>query len=705
MKKLLFNLVWAAAGMLAFLLIFEQRIAVPAYLQVAGRLHPALLHFPIALNVLYLLWVLRRPGDQENGKTLLLLTAASSVFTALAGLLLSRESGYDAESIAAHKWSGAALAFFNLLWYVFYDKIRTRQQMLLAVLAGGITLLTGHWGGEITHGKDYLSAPLAPTTVNAAPTADFEAMEVFAHLVEPILRQKCYSCHNEQKAKGGLVMSNREALQKGGKNGPLWQPQSGKSLLLDRLHLPLEHKEHMPPAGKPQLSEVEKSILRRWIQGGAAFDQKVASLPENDSLRILVQGSLQQQTMEQFHFPAASEQLVRQLNTQNLVVRQQAVGSPALQADFYGAQLFQAGQLQALLKAKQQLVGLNLNKMPLRDADLPVVAQFTELRQLNLAFTQISSAGLAALAPLKALRKLSLSGTAVDVGMLPALQQLPALKQVQVWNTALTAADIAALKGQLPGIQFEPGYQNDTVLLRLPAPQVLNENQFLREPELLRIKNFVSGASVRYSLDGSEPDSLQSPLYTPELKISKGGPVKLKAFKAGWASSAVTEAYFFSAHQQPDSIWNLLPPEPDYRHVKARKLLDLKRGDKDNFRSGEWQAYRYGPMETMMQFNTPMPLSGITISYLLGIGSYIMPPQSVEVWGGEQPGNLRLLGKLTPQQPEQVKPNANAALELKFAQTSVRYVKIKANPVAKLPKWHPGKGDVGWFFVDEVVVF
>lgn len=705
MRKLLFNIVWAAAFMLAFLLLFEQRIVVPAYLQVAGRLHPALLHFPIALNLLYLLWILRRPGEQDNGKTLLLLTCASAVFTALAGLLLSRENGYDAAAIATHKWSGAALAFFNVLWYAFYDKIKRGQHIFLAVLAGGTTLLTGHWGGEITHGKAYLTAPLQSAETSTTPLVALEEMEVFAHLVEPILRQKCYACHNDNKAKGQLNMSTLAGLQKGGKNGPLWNTETSQSLMLDRLHLPLAHKEHMPPAGKPQLSESEKHILRLWIQRGAPFEQKIAALPENDSLRILAQGKPQQAPAEVFHFPAASEQLVRQLNTQNLVLRQQAVGSPALQADFYGAQLFHAEQLKTLLKVKEQLVGLNLNKIPLRDAELPVIAQFTELRQLNLSFTQISSAGLAALAPLKALRQLSLSGTAVDAGILPALQQMPALKQVQVWNTALTDSDMAALKGQLPGVQFERGYQNDTALLRLPAPQVLNENQFVKEPELLRIKNFVGSAAVRYTLDGSEPDSLQSPLYTPELKISKGGPVKLKAFKPGWASSATTETYFFSAGIRPDSIWNLKLPEPDYRNVKAAKLLDLKRGVKDNFRSGEWQAYRYGPMETMLQFRQPTLVSGINLSYLLGIGSYIMPPQSVEIWGGEGPDQLRLLGKLLPKQPEQILPNANMALEVKFEQTQVRYLKIKAHPVAKLPKWHPGKGDVGWLFVDEVVVF
>lgn len=42
--------------------------------------------------------------------------------------------------------------------------------------------------------------------------------------------------------------------------------------------------------------------------------------------------------------------------------------------------------------------------------------------------------------------------------------------------------------------------------------------------------------------------------------------------------------------------------------------------------------------------------------------------------------------------------------DFKFKVVTLRYLKLIANPVAKLPAWHRGKGDKGWFFVDEVIV-
>jgi hypothetical protein len=42
--------------------------------------------------------------------------------------------------------------------------------------------------------------------------------------------------------------------------------------------------------------------------------------------------------------------------------------------------------------------------------------------------------------------------------------------------------------------------------------------------------------------------------------------------------------------------------------------------------------------------------------------------------------------------------------ECKFNPATVKYIKIIATPVGKLPAWHPGKGDKAWIFIDEILV-
>ena len=75
-------------------------------------------------------------------------------------------------------------------------------------------VLTGHNGGSMTHGDDYLTAELPDwlngnentdtTTFVRKPIANVNEAYVFTDLVQNVLADKCYSCHSSKKVKGGL---------------------------------------------------------------------------------------------------------------------------------------------------------------------------------------------------------------------------------------------------------------------------------------------------------------------------------------------------------------------------------------------------------------------------------------------------------------------------------------------------------------------
>ena len=44
---------------------------------------------------------------------------------------------------------------------------------------------------------------------------------------------------------------------------------SNKSELFNRIALPVDHKDHMPPEGKTPLTENEIALLKFWIESGA----------------------------------------------------------------------------------------------------------------------------------------------------------------------------------------------------------------------------------------------------------------------------------------------------------------------------------------------------------------------------------------------------------------------------------------------------
>lgn len=708
-KTILFNISFSLNCLLLFLVLFEEHLQVPVWLQVVGRMHPLVLHFPIVLLVLTVFWELL-PGRQKAesteaadiGDALLIFAAFSAVLTCLIGLFLSREDGYEPTVLLWHKWGGVLISFLALVWFAFRRHVRQVKGLMVTTAMLGLAgiVITGHQGANITHGENFLLAPLS--TEAEKPTVLLDDAVVFTHMVKPILEAKCTGCHNQQKAKGELLMETEAALLNGGKSGVLWDTsEKDLGLLFQRVHLPLENKKHMPPKGKPQLTEEEIFILTHWVRSGADFKQKVRDLPETDTLRVVAASLFSTIETDNYAFAPADESLVKKLNTPYCVVTPLSAGLPALNVEFFSAAKFNVAKLKDLLGIKEQVVAINLNKMPLKDADLAIVSQFKNLRKLNLSFTSITGAALSQLAALTELRQLSLAGTAVKWTQLQPLLTMPKLSKLFLWNTAVSPTEIAKAAAQFKNISFDAGYNGDTVVLKLTPPLLENEEQIITEPVALKLKHYVKDVSIRYTTDGSEPDSLSSPVYKDNFVIDKNVFIKAKAFKKGWLSSDVTERRFFKTGFKPDTILLAKAPDPLYKGDGGATLIDAQKGDM-NFRSGRWLGFKDDPLTATLQYKKPVAVSSVSISSLVDIGSYIMPPAQVEVWGGNTASDLRLLKRLNPDQPKEQAPNAIRDYEVSFDPTTVQVVKIVVIPVRKLPAWHPGKGEKAWIFLDEI---
>ncbi|HMH22397.1 MAG TPA: chitobiase/beta-hexosaminidase C-terminal domain-containing protein [Puia sp.] len=712
--------------LLLFFLIFVDKIAVPSWLQVFGRMHPMALHFPIVLVVLYAIWVLftlrATRADAEVADILLLAAAFTAVLTALMGLLLSKEPGYEGTGLAWHKWMGAAAAFGLFVLWQFRDAgQRTDGSGRLNALQRGdgsggrplisglsalgillVTVLAGHLGGNITHGENFVLGPVTPEKTRQ--TVALEEARIYNDLVGPILETKCLGCHNSNKAKGGLVMDSREGLQKGGRDGKLWDTtEAGLGLMMSRIHLPLEEKKHMPPASRPQLTDDESAVLYHWIKGGSFFEKKIADLPQTDSLRLLAASILKPSDEEKYDFAAADEKKVQALNTNYRAVSPLAKGSPALAVDFYGAAFFRSEQLKELDVVKTQIVELNLDKMPVDDKGLAIIAGFTNLRVLNLSFSKITGAGIHDLLRLSKLKSLSLSGTAVKAEDIRRLAALKDLHSLYVWNTGISSGEVAAIVHDNTGLAISTGFRADTVHIRLNAPILENEERIVLTPLTVSLRHYVPGAVIRYTLDGTEPDSIASPAYTAPFILSSRAALKAKAFKTGWSGSEVTKADFYSEKYRPDSVQMLQPVDSNYMKLKSGILIDLQKGDL-NYGNGKWLGFHKNKMECLLFFNKPVKAGDVTVSAVVDINNDVMPPVSVEVWGGSDKGNLKLLGRIDPEQPEKSQAGYLTGYLIKFKPVSVRVLKVVSVPVDKLPDWHTRKGKRGWVMTDEIFV-
>ncbi len=697
--------------LLLLFLIFSNQLVIPAWLQVLGRMHPVILHFPIVLVLIYFVAVLVVPKKIMSEKWyveltewILLSAALTAVLTALMGMFLSREGGYDADSITAHKYLGSIISF--LLFIIYFSRNFLKQQQVLFKISTAcsavIVVWAGHLGGDITHGENFVLAPVTPSHIK--PQVGFNDAFIYADLVEPILQTKCMGCHNSSKAKGELVMDTKELLMKGGKNGKLWDTtKTDLGLLMRRIHLPLEEKEHMPPDGKPQLTDEESAILYEWIREGSVFDKQVIDLPVTDTLRILASKVLKQSSDEVYDFAAADEKQINKLSNNNRVITPLAMQSPALVVNFYNKPFYNSKQLEELQPLATQIVELNLENMPVSDGDMKTIAQFKNLRRLNLNFTAITGSTLDQLKDLLFLKSLSLSATPVKPSQLTALTSLPKLRAIYLWNTNVDRKDISSLEEKNKNIIYQTGFKGDSTILKLTPPILENDNFVLTSSTPLKLKHYIKGTVIRYTLDDKDPDSLSSPIYDTSIKINADLTLKAKAFKPGWISSDIIEQHFFKGNYHVDSAILLSKVDDKYKANGVKTIIDGEKSDM-NFASGKWIACKENPMEVMLLFNKPVEASSITLSMLQQIGAYIFPPAQVEVWGGNNKNNLRLLNTLKPEQPTKESTDGNLAVKCSFNKTSVSCIKLLVTPVKSLPAWHAGKGQKAWIFVDEVFV-
>ena len=188
-----------------------------------------------------------------------------------------------------HKVLGIVTAVLSYTLLMIFQAIPERKMLFgIAITASLVTMMIGsHFGSNLTHGEGFVWQPLkGEEEIKEQKITDSSSL--FTAAIQPILRSKCYSCHNERKAKGELIMATDEDLLKGGKNGPIWKSGDAmNSHIIQNINLPEDDKKHMPPKGKPQLTNDEIDLLFTWIQSGADMKRTLKDYNDNDTLKVI----------------------------------------------------------------------------------------------------------------------------------------------------------------------------------------------------------------------------------------------------------------------------------------------------------------------------------------------------------------------------------------------------------------------------------
>lgn len=680
-------------------------------LQVLGRLHILALHLPIGFLILaYLMELATRRKAAELRPAIgfsLFWGMVSAVVAATLGYLLSLDGGYDEELLSWHKWLGFATAGLSVALYLFH-KNKPDSVLFLPFFTATVLALTatGHFGGSLTHGSDYLFGG-EKTEAAAIPIANLDSAQVFEQLVLPVLKNKCGNCHNPSKRKGGLVVLTKEDLLKGGENGlAINASQPDSSLMLAGIHLPLESKKHMPPKGKPQLTDTEKLLLDWWLKSGAPFDKTVAAAAMPAALRSSLMATTQAASspLDGLKLDPVSEATLKKLRSDGIQVFPLAAESPFLQVLLAGKKDLTAAQLAKLKPIGKNIVQLNLAGSNVDDAMLAVVKEMPHLNRLYLERTAVTDKGLAPLAGLQFLEYLNLYQTKVTDAGLAQLQTLPKLRSLYLWQSGVTPGGVAKFASQKPEIFIDKGIENDSMFaeVALKAPKIVASKELFSDTVHVALEAGFAKVKIHYTTDGKEPDST-SAVYSEPLVLSKSGEVKAIAYLDGWTTSPSASKSFVKVGYQPTSISLAVPPDPRYKGEGDKTLIDFLRGG-DTFRSGKWLGWQGNHCVATLDLGKVIDVSKVTAGCFEDTGGWIFYPKGMRISTSTDGKTFKKVKEASyPVAAQTTKPGPKMFTE-SFASSKARYVKVEVLSVLKNPKWHPNKGEPCWVFVDEILV-
>jgi uncharacterized membrane protein len=427
-----------------------------------GHLHPVVVHLPIGFLALAILFELLSYFKKFEQLKIaipitLLVGFITAVLSCIFGYLLSLGGEYEFSKINNHKIAGITLAVASGLLFIstttVVKKIFSIPRLIFSSLCVVVLLImiyTGHQGGSLTHGSDYLSIKLIDEPIRKKPISVAEAL-LFEEVVQPILIQRCGQCHREGKMKGQFSVQTLETLLKGGKTRAAVVAGSlNKSELFNRITLDPSNEKYMPADGKTPLTKAEIEIIQWWIEKGMATKgKKIAELkvsPEIQSKIAVVLGIENSIAVSETaktenskinpEMPAIlNTALIDSLRNKGINVRLMLHQPVMLDITIPPGMNASLNTIKPILQSiAKNVIWLNLSDNGLTDNDLDFLSGMTNLEKLRLEKNPITDKIVPQLSGLKHLEAVNLNETNVSEAGIEKLKQVPGIKRVYQWK-------------------------------------------------------------------------------------------------------------------------------------------------------------------------------------------------------------------------------------------------------------------------------
>ncbi|GMU22828.1 MAG: hypothetical protein AMXMBFR13_29120 [Phycisphaerae bacterium] len=423
----------------------------------------------------------------------------------------------------------------------------------------------------------------------------FGAEVTYEATVRALLVDRCGQCHGEDKQRGGLGLHTPASITEGGFSGPVFVAgKPAESLLIQRLKLPLDDDDHMPPKDQPQLTADQIAAVEAWILAGGKFEaaraeSRDASTPPASaqppatkpaasiviatpevaaSEKIVPSGGATPEQAPAATAPAAPSALpdvrvaaadssaLAALQAHFVHIEPVVQGSNLLRLNFAAAaaRTTDAEAVRLLEPVLEQIESLSLSRCRVGDETMALLAGAPHLRRLDLRASQVTDAGVAALARAVSLRELVLTGTRLSDEAVKHLLSTPNLRRVYLWKSGLGPDAVSRLRRQRPDLHVDAG---DTPLAT--SIEVEPEIKFTSEAPLPQSQPAGSVAanipSKPKPAGASKPDSASSSAAAKLAVVNTTCPISGKPVDARYSIVHNGRVIGFCCPNCPGQFW------------------------------------------------------------------------------------------------------------------------------------------------------
>lgn len=237
----------------------------------------------------------------------------------------------------------------------------------------------------------------------------------------------------------------------------------------------------------------------------------------------------------------------------------------------------------------------------------------------------------------------------------------------------------------------------------MPTPVVRADRERFDGPMTITLTDTVSSAEIHYTLDGKEPVKT-SPLYKKPFVIDRTTVVKARAYGVDATPSFVVSKRYDYDYVVATSFTNA--PNTPYNRNASTALFDGVTGSPDDLSRG-WLGFSGNDVEVVVRLGKTISVQDVSLRFAHSPEAWAFAPKAVTVqvsadgtqWSAPRAATIDYDPSSAYMTTPQVK-----TVRVELGEADVRYIKITAKAIEKIPDWHKAKGLRPWMLIDELYV-